>query len=422
MAKSLIMRVTEPQAEFLAKTCKYPAFVGGFGAGKTETMCNQAIIDASIGHGAIIGLYEPTYDLIRMILVPKLLSKLDFFGIEYDYNQTAGTVKTKSNQFGDFILKSVDSPDKLVGYETLTSHIDEIDTLSRSHADEVWIKVMGRNRQVLKGVPIEKQPNRISVYSTPEGFNFIYDRWVKNKLVGYEIVKASTMTNPFLKKDYVEDLLKSYPPELVAAYVNGDFVNLKTGSIYKSYNRLINNSKEKITGLEDLYIGMDFNVTKMAAGIAVLRGKHRHFVSELKNVFDTEAMIKILQEKFPGHRIVVYPDASGISRHTTNANVSDIALLEKSGFEVRAPRKNPFVKDRINAVNAAFSKGEVFVNYEECPTIAECLEQQVYDDNGEPDKKTGKDHMNDAVGYQIAYEMPIKKPVIQIPVDYIRGN
>ena len=44
--------------------------------------------------------------------------------------------------------------------------------------------------------------------------------------------------------------------------------------------------------------------------------------------------------------------------------------------------------------------------------VADNLEQQVYDKNGEPCKKSNKDHQNDATGYPIAYEFPINKPAI----------
>ena len=43
-------------------------------------------------------------------------------------------------------------------------------------------------------------------------------------------------------------------------------------------------------------------------------------------------------------------------------------------------------------------------------TTAACLEQQAYDKSGEPDKRSGFDHQNDATTYPIAFEMPIKKP------------
>ena len=73
---------------------------------------------------------------------------------------------------------------------------------------------------------------------------------------------------------------------------------------------------------------------------------------------------------------------------------------------------NPAVKDRVIAVNTALEKGQLFINSDKCPETVRCLEQQVYDKNGEPDKKSGDDHQNDATGYPIAYELPIIKPFI----------
>ena len=45
-------------------------------------------------------------------------------------------------------------------------------------------------------------------------------------------------------------------------------------------------------------------------------------------------------------------------------------------------------------------------------------QQQAYDKNGEPDKSGGVDHQNDGTTYPIAYEMPIRKPVINVPVTF----
>jgi hypothetical protein len=39
--------------------------------------------------------------------------------------------------------------------------------------------------------------------------------------------------------------------------------------------------------------------------------------------------------------------------------------------------------------------------------------------NGEPDKKSGNDHQNDATTYPIAYEMPIVKPVANVKFAFV---
>lgn len=422
MAKQIKFKCTEPQLAFHRLTCKYPAFCGGFGSGKTYALIHQAVIDASTSRHALIAIYAPTYDLVRLIIAPRLQEELTDLGIEYEYNKTENYIRTKSAQFGDFILRSLDTPERIVGYQSYRAHIDEIDILPEKQADQAWNKIMARNRQKLPNVKI--QQNRVCAYSTPEGFNFVYNRWVKNKAEGYEIVKASSRTNPFLPDDYISSLETTYTKELVAAYIDGEFVNLTQGTVYNSYNRIAHNSNEKIIKGETLYIGCDFNVTKMAASIFVKRngGKEFHAVEELTSMYDTPEMIEVIKSKYKDHQIIMYPDASGTNRKTNNASVSDITLLSRAGFEIRANRKNPLVKDRIISVNTAFSNGLVYINQKNCPTIASCLEQQSYNDNGEPDKKSGKDHQNDATGYLIVYEMPVKKPVYFIPTSYLGVN
>ncbi len=59
------------------------------------------------------------------------------------------------------------------------------------------------------------------------------------------------------------------------------------------------------------------------------------------------------------------------------------------------------------------------MNVTKCPHFAKCLERQIYDDYGQPDKKSGFDHMNDAGTYPIAYLFPIDKK--SVGVRRIRG-
>jgi hypothetical protein len=70
----------------------------------------------------------------------------------------------------------------------------------------------------------------------------------------------------------------------------------------------------------------------------------------------------------------------------------------------------------VMAVNSLIcnSLGErkLLINTLAAPTVTESLEQQIYDDNGEPDKKAGKDHAPDALGYFIHSRWPIVKPTI----------
>jgi len=413
---NLKILATKPQADFLTLNARYRLFCAGYGAGKSEALIAAAMIDACQSADALVACYAPTYDLVRLITAARLQEKLTEHGIEHRYNRQDNAIYTSTTRWGDFILRTLDNPERIVGYESYTAHVDELDTLRTEHAKDAWNKIIARNRQRPKGM---NDPfNQASAYTTPEGFKFAHWRWIQNKTDDYGIVTAPSYSNPYLPEGYIASLRESYPESLADAYIEGRFVNLTSGTVYSSFDRGRCNSKEQIAQGERLYVGMDFNVGKMAAVIYVRRGEELHAVSEVVDAYDTPAVISHLQERYEGHTICVYPDASGTSRKTVNASQSDIALLQQAGLSVRAPKRNPAVKDRIISANTGFEQGLIKVNSKTCPEFTRCLEQQAYDKNGEPDKTSGHDHMNDAGTYVIAYEMPVRKPVSDVSIKF----
>lgn len=405
--------MTEPQARFFQLESKYPAFVGGFGTGKTETLTNCAIRDAMQAPQGMIGLYEPTYDLVRLILAPRMEEKLSDYGVRYRYNKQENIIYASSGGCADFVLRTLDNPARIVGYETYRAHVDEIDTLKEDHAELAWQKIIARNRQRPAGVG--DTLNRVSVYTTPEGFRFVYRRWAKDPADGYEMVQAPTRTNPFLPDDYIDSLRASYPPQLIEAYLEGRFVNLNSGAVYPEFSRTLNHSPVKAEQGEPLHCGLDFNVLKMAAVLFVVRDDKPYAVAELTGVRDTPEMARLLDERYrqKGHSVTVYPDASGQNTSSKSASESDLSILRQKGFTVRVNSTNPAVKDRVNAVNALILNDagdrRLMVNTHACPVLTEALEQQAYDKNGEPDKSGNHDHPNDAAGYFLVKNWPIVK-------------
>ena len=400
------VRPTSPQYQYLTTTAKFPAFVAGFGAGKTEAAVLRSIYGLISNKGTHRGFYEPTYDLIRMIAWPRFEAVLTELGLDYKLHKSPLNM-ISVHGYGNIYFRSMDNAQRIVGYEHADADIDELDTLKAADAAYAWRQILARNRQAKNG------QNTIGVTTTPEGFRFVYEMWRKNPKDGYEIIQAPTRSNPHLPDGYIESIEDSYPTHLLAAYLNGDFVNLTAGTVYASYDRSKNNSTEEIKEGEDLFIGCDFNVTKQAATVYVKRGEDWHCVSELTDMYDTPDMVRLIKAKWPASRVFIYPDASGRARKTVDASTSDIALLEQAGFRVRVNSKNPSVKDRILAMNSALDSRRVFINHNACPIVADCLEQQAYK-NGEPDKSSGNDHQNDATTYPIAYEMPIVKPVANV--------
>jgi hypothetical protein len=409
------LTLTQPQTDYLKLTCKYPAFVAGFGSGKSQIMCVDAVLDSMEGGSdSLVALYEPTYDLVRLILAPRMQQVLSDFGVAYKYNKSENIIYTSSSQFGDFVLRTLDNPARIVGYESFRAKIDELDTLKKEHARDAFNKIIARNRQkpTTYNKISDKPMNTVGVFSTPEGFRFVYEKWKKAPTASYKMIQASTRSNPFIPDDYIDSLFETYPEELISAYIDGQFVNLTSGVVFNAYNRVKHRSDETIQPKELLKIGMDFNVGNMSAVVYVMRGKQWHAVDELKGVYDTPAIIDIIHERYPEHSIRVYPDASGGSRKSVDASKSDISLLRSAGFNIRAKSKNPFVKDRVMATNNAFNKELLYINDTKCPETALCFEQLAYDKNGAPDKTSNLDHLTDAGTYPIAYELQITRPAM----------
>jgi len=407
--------LNEPQAAFLALPHKFRAFVGGFGSGKTwvgsGSLCQHAWEHPRIP----AGYFAPSYPQIRDIFYPTIEEVAFDWGLKTQIMESNKEVHIYSGKQyrSTIICRSMEKPASIVGFKIGKALVDEIDTLKKRKAHEAWRKIIARLRVKAAGLQ-----NGIDVTTTPEGFNFVYEQFHQvpsqssEKAALYGMVRASTYDNEVnLPDDYISSLFETYPEQLVLAYIDGQFVNLTSGSVYPAFSRKLNNTTATIQDGEELYVGMDFNVLNMTAEVGVVRDGEPMVLAELSGVRDTPAMIDALREGWPEHRLIVHPDASGKNTHTNNASVSDLGLLRAAkNITVRVNPSNPSIRSRVVSVNSmlcnARGKRRLKVNVANCPKLAEALEKQAYDDNGMPDKTTGFDHPPDALGYWIHSMFP----------------
>ena len=412
------MRLSAPQNVFLnGLNTKFRAYVGGYGSGKTFVGCLDLLIFFAQHPGTRQGYFAPRYGDIRDTFYAAFDEAAHLMGFTVDIKETNKECHVYRNRryYGTVICRSMDNPGSIVGFKIARALVDEIDTLTKDKARDAWNKIVARMRLVIPGFE-----NGVGVTTTPEGFQFVYEKFALKPTRSYSMVQASTYENAeYLPPDYIPTLYETYTPELAQAYVDGLFVNLKSGTVYRQYDRQLHDSKETVRPGEPLYVGMDFNKNQMAACIFVKRDKEWHCVDEISGGIDTPYVCQLLQERYPGHAMTVYPDASGASGSSKGAAKSDISIINDAGFRVRARSANPRVADRVNSVNKAFQSAVVYVNAKACPESARCLEQQPYDKNGEPDKKQGLDHQVDAFGYFVDYEIPVRKPVTNLKIGFV---
>ena len=389
------------QAEFIQSNYRHTGLVGGFRSGKSHAGVIKTTLKKLSMPGVDVAYYLPTYSLIKDVAFPKFSEFLDRNSIPYKINKSDKDIIT---DFGRIILRSMDTPEYIIGYEVGYSLVDEADIPSKSKMREIMSKVLSRN-----SVKVPGNNNATDFVSTPEGFKFLYEFFVREASDSKKLIKASTRDNPYISDSYIQSLEETYSAEQLSAYLEGEFVNLTSGTVFHCFDRSRNHSDREVKPNDKLHVGMDFNITKMSAVVRVTDGGISTAVDEITGAYDTADMIRLLKDRYPNHHITVYPDASGNARNTAGA--SDISLLKRARFLVRVDSKNPSVRDRITTVNASFfnAKGETtnYINTNNCPELTEAYERLPYK-NGAPDKESGFDHIIDSDGYCL-YQLKKKR-------------
>ncbi len=396
------MQLAKKQGVFWHSRSFATAFVAGFGAGKSYVLIGK-MLDTKMKYPTVDMLYSaPTFSLIRDVLFPLVDEIMENTGVKYRINRADNNIIFPGA--GKILCRSMDDPGKLIGFTIGDAFLDELDTLPTEKARNIWNKCLGRMR---KNYPDGKQ-NQIWASTTPEGFKFMWEKFEKDPPPGYKLVRASTTDNPFLPDGFVDNMRNSYPTELVEAYINGEFVNLNSGAVYKHYNPEIHGSNLTPDDFRSLLVGQDFNFDGCVSVVIGRLDDTLHIVDEVISKDTYEVADRLMKYKKP---IIVFPDATSRNM-TTNAKESDLSILKRSGFRVKAPQRNPQVQDRVNSVNGLFSQNRLFVNRKRAKETHSALLQQIYDDGtGAPEKhhKPGSvDDYTDSVGYPCHSLFPLR--------------
>jgi hypothetical protein len=374
----------------------------GYGAGKTRSLCAKAVHLAAANQGFIGAVMEPTGPLIRDIWQNDFDDFLEAYDIPYTFRASPLPEYTLHLPGGDtkILCRSFENWSRIIGLNLAWVLADEIDTVAPSIASKAFPKILGRLRA--------GNVRQFGAASTPEGFRWMWNTFGSDdaqQRTDRKLIKMRTADNPHLPPDFIERLQANYDPQLLRAYLDGEFVNLTTGQVYDRFDRT-RHVREDIAPIEDeetILVGIDFNVGNTNAALAVRRGRELLFFDEIAGAHDTDAIGQELRRRYPHARILGYPDASGANR-STNSSRSDVAILASYDISNMSPKANPPIRDRVAAVQAALENGKGETRlwvHPRCRKLIECLELQSYSEKGEPDKEAGYDHMNDAAGYLV---------------------
>ena len=400
------------QWQFLTSKKQINAYVGGFGSGKTYSFIRKTFINhitrknsEGVSNGWII---YPTYSLALDVFVPPFLQLLEDKGIAYDYNVSKNTIKTI---YGNIRIFQMIKPDKIVGVSLSYCGFDEFDVSSYRYCETAFNKALGRMRDC-------NNPE-IYITTTPEGYKYTYTLMVEKADDNKLLVRGKTKDNVYLPQGYLKLLEDNYDKNLLKAYSLGEFVNLQQGQTFYGFNRDANVQAVPYNRSKPVLAGWDFNCEPQVCVLANLYEQQPQV-----RVFDcialthsgsgdllTERMCETIKNKYPNSEYIAYPDATGASR-STSSMYSDLDIIRRNGFKIKAMKTNPRVVDRVNATNKALD-GNIIID-PRCSTLIEDLEKTCNKQGTREIDKSNKmySHASDAFSYLIHWELPILKPTL----------
>jgi hypothetical protein len=398
------------QNRFHASTARFKGFSGPIGSGKSQALCQEAIRLSYLNPGRQGLIGAPTYPMLRDATLTSFLEVLASNRIRYQLNK-AESVLVMKDTGSKIYFRSVDDFERLRGTNLAWFGLDELTYT----AEQAWLRLEGRLR--------DPRASRLCGFAvwTPKGFDWVYRRFVRRSIAGYEVVVAKPLENRHVLDkipDFYERLRESYDPKFFEQEAMGEYLNVQAGVVYECFQRKRNVQEVEIDGTSPLFWALDFNVDPMSSIVAQKSGEEIRVLDEL--VLNRASTLQACEEfhtRYPNHQagVVIYGDATGQRLQT--AGTTDYQIIKEyfrrtayQNLKFRVPPSNPNVRERIGLVNAKlFSADEqvrLFV-HPRCTGLVADFEEVTYKPETsvvDKERDSKRTHLSDALGYLIWQE------------------
>jgi Terminase large subunit, T4likevirus-type, N-terminal len=398
------------QRKFHSSKARFKGFSGPIGCGKSQALCQEAIRLSYINAGRQGLIGAPTYPMLRDATLTSFLEVLGNNGIRHELNKSELVLVMKDTG-SRIYFRSVDDFERLRGTNLAWFGLDELTYT----AEEAWLRLEGRLRD-----PLARQLCGFAVW-TPKGFDWVYRKFIQDRVCGYDIVLAEPYENKHILDkipDFYERLKSSYDARFFEQEVLGTYLNVQAGVVYQGFKRDRNLRDMGVERDEPLLWALDFNVDPMSSIVAQKIGEEMRVLDEIVlSRASTAEACQEFQTRYPNHRagVVVYGDASGQRLQT--AGTTDYQIIREyfrrtsyKSIKLRVPPSNPSVRERIALVNAKLFSADEDVQllvHPRCKGLIADFEEvtfkpdtSVIDKDSDP-KRT---HLSDALGYLVWQE------------------
>jgi predicted phage terminase large subunit-like protein len=159
----------------------------------------------------------PTYRMLADSTLATFLELTRTGGVLRSFNKTDMTAQLVNGT--NILFRSADEPDRLRGVNLGFFVLDE----GALCTQETWLILLARLRE---------SPGRAWVCTTPRGFDWLYETFVKPTSPDYAVIQSSTRDNVFLPASFVERLQSQYTHQWQQQEIEGQFCELE-GTLFK---------------------------------------------------------------------------------------------------------------------------------------------------------------------------------------------
>ncbi len=393
------MKLSIPQKTVAQDETRFRVLVGGRRFGKTTLAIRELCYHARIPNQTC-WYVSPSYRMSRQIAWEKLKTILYKLNWVQKTNEADLTLLLKNNS--KICLRGADNADSLRGIGINFLVMDEVSLIPQS----AWTEVLRPTLSDTLGKAL--------FIGTPKGIgNWLYDLY-QTQDDGWSSHRFTTIQGGWVNQAEIEAAKRDLDKRTFDQEYNSTFETY-SGVVYYGFKREQNVKQLAFDKPQNIiHIGIDFNISPLSAVCFVIADNKMVIIDEIEMYgSNTDELVNEIYSRFPGTKIFVYPDPSAKARKTSAGGRTDISILANAGMIVKAPNKHMPVRDRINAVNSKLCNGageRQIIIHPKCKRLISCLERQIYKPGtSQPDKESGFDHLNDALGYAVSYLFPITR-------------
>lgn len=404
---------------------RFPVVPAGRRSGKTERFKRFIAKEAMRNAGEKYFIAAPTHDQVKKIYWDDM-KKLCLTSTHTKKPSESDRIIFMPNGT-EIHLIGLDKPERIEGIQWTGGGIDEIANI-KGHSWEAHIL------PALNTVNPTRPDYRAWCWllGVPDGLNHYYrmaqyaensgdPQWGLFHWKSAEILPADVIESA--KRQMSK---RQYDQEFEASFETA------TGRIYEDYGTA-NTTTETIKDHEQLWWMHDQNYTPLSSAIGVRRGDDLYLLDEivLMSAVSRESAVEFV-DKYKNHKnkhVIIYGDPAGKAgeKHGHQSDYTQIEdYLRDNGwkFTRKVQRAHPAIKDRQNAVRAkvcnAANERSLFVNPVTAPWCHEGMGtvQLQQGSSFQEDQRNEYQHITTAIGYCIAVEWPVSKPIVNVNVSF----